>query len=110
MTRALVLTLLLATVPGMAEAQPSPSILFVGNSFTYGYGSAARFYRSETVTDLNDEGVGGVPALFKSFTEQAGLDYDVDLETRGGSGFEFHLEEKRPSDPPPLGLRGRPWV
>jgi hypothetical protein len=32
--------------------------------------------------------------LFKSFTEQAGLDYDVSLETRGGTGLEFHLEQK----------------
>jgi hypothetical protein len=55
------------------------------------------------VTDLNSEGIGGVPALFKSFTTQAGLDYDVSLETRGGSGFEFHLENK-------LGVIGRrPW-
>ena len=41
--------------------------------------------------------------LFKSFTAQAGLDYDVALETRGGAGFEFHLENK-------LGVIGRrPW-
>jgi hypothetical protein len=35
-----------------------------------------------------------MPALFKSFTQQAGLDYDVFLETRGGAGLDFHLEEK----------------
>lgn len=38
-------------------------VLFIGNSFTFGSGSAVRFYRNDTVTDLNDEGVGGVPAL-----------------------------------------------
>jgi hypothetical protein len=70
------------------------SVLFVGNSFLFGFGSPARFYRAETVTDLNNEGVGGVPALFKSFTQQAGLDYDVSLETRGGVGLDFHLENK----------------
>ena len=59
-----------------------------------------RFYRADTVTDLNDEGIGGVPALFKSFTQQAGLDYDVSLETRGGVGLDFHLENK-------LGVIGR---
>jgi hypothetical protein len=59
-----------------------------------------RFYRADTVTDLNSEGIGGVPALFKSFTQQAGLDYDVFLETRGGSGLDFHLENK-------LGVIGR---
>jgi hypothetical protein len=70
-------------------------VLFIGNSFTFGSGSAVRFYRNDTVTDLNDEGVGGVPALFKSFTQQAALDYDVSLETRGGTGLDFHLAEKR---------------
>ena len=70
-------------------------VLFIGNSFTFGSGSAVRFYRNDTVTDLNDEGIGGVPALFKSFADQAGLDYDVALETRGGTGLDFHLAEKR---------------
>lgn len=83
-----------------ANAAADTSTLFIGNSFTYGYGSAARFYRADTVTDLNNEGIGGVPALFKSFTDQAGLDYDVYLETRGGSGIDFHLENK-------LGVIGR---
>jgi hypothetical protein len=71
-----------------------PSVLFIGNSFLFGSGSAVRFYRADTVTDLNKEGIGGVPALFKSFTQQAGLDYDVSLETRGGSGLDFHLANK----------------
>ncbi len=76
------------------------SVLFIGNSFTFGSGSAVRFYRNDTVTDLNNEGIGGVPALFKSFTQQAGLDYEVALETRGGVGIDFHLENK-------LGVIGR---
>jgi hypothetical protein len=33
------------------------SVLFIGNSFTYGYGSASRFYRADTVTDLNLNGI-----------------------------------------------------
>ena len=87
----------------VAGAQTRTSVLFVGNSFTYGAGSAVRFYRADTVTDLNTEGIGGVPALFKSFADQAGLDYDVYLETRAGSGLDFHLENK-------LGVIGRrPW-
>ena len=76
------------------NAQSSTSVLFVGNSFTFAAGSPVRFYRADTVSDLNGEGIGGVPALFKSFTAQAGLNYDVSLETRGGAGFEFHLESK----------------
>jgi hypothetical protein len=71
-------------------------VLFIGNSFLFGFGSAVRYYRANTVTDLNDEGIGGVPALFKSFTQQAGLDYDVSLETRGGVGLDFHLANKLP--------------
>ena len=79
---------------GGAHAAAGTSLLFIGNSFTFGADSPVQFYRADTVTDLNNEGIGGVPALFKSFTSQAGLDYDVSLETRGGSGLDFHLENK----------------
>ena len=71
------------------------SVLFIGNSFTYGAGSPVQTYRPESVVDLNHEGIGGVPALFKSFTRQAGLDYDVSLETHPGIGLDFHLQNKR---------------
>ena len=87
-------SLILAT--GMVgHAAEGGSILFIGNSFTFGSGSAVRYYRNQTVTDLNHEGVGGVPALFKVFTDQAGLKFDVSLETRGGVGIDFHLKEKK---------------
>ena len=86
--------LLSAVASSTLLAQPRTSVLFIGNSFTYAAGSPVHFYRSGTVTDLNDEGVGGVPALFKSFADQAGLAYDVSLETRGGTGLDFHLAEK----------------
>src|SRR5262249_21624476 len=43
---------------------------------------------------LNDEGVGGVPALFKALTVEAGLDYDVSLETHPGIGLDWHLANK----------------
>lgn len=89
---ALVAALVIAL--GSTGAAASINILFIGNSFLFGSGSAVRFYRADTVTDLNNEGIGGVPALFKSFTQQAGLDYDVSLETRGGSGLDFHLANK----------------
>ncbi|MCB1649174.1 MAG: PEP-CTERM sorting domain-containing protein [Pseudomonadales bacterium] len=84
--------LLLALNCGTAFAQTH--LLFIGNSFTFGSGSPARFYRADTVTDLNKQGIGGVPALFKSFTDQAGLDYDVSLETQPGSGLDFHLANR----------------
>lgn len=99
---AFVASLILAT--GMAgSAADGGSILFVGNSFTFGSGSAVRYYRSQTVTDLNNEGVGGVPALFKVFAEQAGLKFDVALETRGGVGIDFHLQNKKAE------ISSRPW-
>jgi hypothetical protein len=96
------LTLVAGAVAALSAtgAQSRTSVLFIGNSFTFGAGSPVRFYRADTVTDLNAEGIGGVPALFKSFTQQAGVDYDVFLETRGGSGLDFHLENK-------LGVIGR---
>lgn len=82
------------------------SILFVGNSFTYGEAAGGpdlvRPYMANTVTDLNNTRVGGVPALFKSFTTQAGLDYTVSLETVGGTGLDFHYLNR-------LGVIDRPW-
>jgi hypothetical protein len=92
LTAALVATALLVSSP--AGSATAISVLFIGNSFTFAEGSPVHFYRADTVTDLNGEGIGGVPALFESFTRQAGLDYEVSLETRGGSGLDFHLAEK----------------
>ena len=86
----LVAAMLLTAAPAMAVR-----ILFVGNSFTFGAGSAVRFFHPELVRDLNREGQGGVPALFKMFTQQAGLDWDVSLETAGGQDLAFHLTNKR---------------
>lgn len=79
-----------ATVPG-----PARSILFVGNSFTFGALSPVRRYRADTVTDLNKNGIGGVPALFKRFTDQAGLSYAVSLEAVSGMGLDYHFTQKR---------------
>src|SRR6266699_4276223 len=69
--------------PISPRADVAPSVLFIGNSFTYGAGSPVRFYRAQTVTDLNGEGTGGVPALFKMFAAQAGREFRVSLETAG---------------------------
>ena len=88
---------------GAAGGAAGTSVLFIGNSFTFGAGSSVHFYRADTVTDLNDEGIGGVPALFKSFTTQAGLPYDVSLETHPGVGLDYHLASKRDV------IGRRPW-
>jgi hypothetical protein len=86
-----------------APAAPPTALLFIGNSFTFGALTAVQTWRPDTVTDLNHEGIGGVPALFKSFTKQAGLDYDVSLETHPGVGFDWHLQNRRDV------LLGRSW-
>lgn len=86
----LAVALSLAAAPATAR-----TILFVGNSFTFGAGSPAMRYRHDLVTDLNKEGLGGVPALFKLFAEQSGLDWTVSLETAPGMDLAFHLNSKR---------------
>jgi hypothetical protein len=87
-----------ALIAGPAGAH---TILFVGNSFTYGELSAAKRYRTDTVTDLNGPDAtgrtfGGMPAIFKVFTVEAGLDYTVSLETVPGAGLDLHYTQKLP--------------
>jgi hypothetical protein len=98
----LIAALVLISAPASAK-----TIIFIGNSFTFGANSAAHYYKSDTVTDLNGPGAngktaGGVPAFFKAFTREAGLDYTVSLETVGGKGMDFHFAEKR-------ALLDKPW-
>lgn len=90
---ALAALLMLAT-PASAKEEPR-TILFIGNSFTQGATSAVMRYRPDSVTDLNGEGVGGIPALFATFAEQAGQAWEVAHETRGGATLGFHLNERR---------------
>ena len=75
----------------VAVAARAETILFVGNSFTFGATSPVLRYRPEQVTDLNKEGIGGVPSIFKVLTHQAGLDYQVSLETSPGKNFDWHI-------------------
>lgn len=85
--------------PGMAAGPQR--VLFVGNSFTAGMHSPAWRYRASSIHDLNDTGVGGVPALFELFTEEAGLHYTVSVETVPGKGLKYHfLHEKAVLDHP----------
>lgn len=88
----------------LASASPAAAktILFVGNSFTFGAGSPVMRYRPDSVTDLNCEGIGGVPALFRTFAEEAGLDWQVSLETSPGKDLAWHLDNKS-------AVIGRPW-
>ena len=93
-----------ATPLSAQEAAPkaAPSVVFIGNSFYFAAGSPVRFYRAQTVTDLNGEGQGGVPALFKAFAAQAGRDFAVSLETSGGKNFDYHVQTK-------AAVIGRAW-
>ena len=96
--------LLTVLLGGQASAK---TILFIGNSFTFGALSPAHHYQTSTVTDLNGPDktgrtVGGMPAVFKQFTVEAGLDYTVSLETEGGMGLDFHYTRRLP-------LLDKPW-
>ncbi len=90
------MALLVGALLSMLASGPclATSILFIGNSFTYGQGSPVRFYRGDTVTDLNGTGIGGVPALFQAFATEAGLAYEVSLETQPGVGLDWHLAHR----------------
>ena len=83
-----------AAPPAATVTRPR-SILFIGNSFTQGAHSAVKRYRNNTITDLNGDGYGGVPALFKLFAAESGLNYAVALETDGGKTLGFHWNQRR---------------
>jgi len=85
----------IALAAALAVNTPPRSILFVGNSFTFGALSDAMSYRKNTVTDLNGDGIGGVPALFKRFADEAHLGYKVSLETAAGQTLGWHLANRR---------------
>jgi hypothetical protein len=88
----------LATLTALVLPASATSILFVGNSYTYGEPAGAaptvQFYRPDLVTDLNGTRLGGVPALFKAMTMEAGLYYAVSLETVPGAGLDLHYHQK----------------
>ena len=86
-----------------APAAAATSILFIGNSFTYGaLTPAVMNYKPGTVTDLVGTNIGGVPALFEQMTKDRGLDYNVSLETQPGSNLDFHYNNR-------LSLIDKPW-
>ena len=86
-------------------AGKSPVILFIGNSFTYGGSTRVHSYNAADVTDEppGDQKVGGIPAIFKKFTDEAGLHYEVHVESVGGKDLAFHYEHAQSL------LSGRRW-
>lgn len=89
------LLLAVAALLSSTASAGAETILFVGNSFTFGANTPVRVLNADRVTDLNNERIGGVPGLFKRFAEQAGLDWQVSLETSGGKTLGWHLAERR---------------
>jgi PEP-CTERM motif len=97
--------LVAAAIAAPAAAQPV-TVLFVGNSYTFGRVDPVMSYNAANVHDLtaamwasNPAGSnafephpwGGVPGIFKQFTVQAGLDYDVSLSTRNAASLRGHF-------------------
>ena len=90
-----------ACLPLGARAEAT-RILFVGNSYTFGRVDPVMSYNAANVHDLtaamyatNPSGAnsfephpwGGVAGLFKQFTVQVGLDYDVSISARNAASL-----------------------
>jgi hypothetical protein len=97
MLRLLILASLLFAAPTSAK-----SILFVGNSFTFGANSPVMTWNTKSVTDLNHDGVSGMPALLKRFATESGLHFEVSLETAAGRSLDWHWHNRR-------AVLDRPW-
>lgn len=104
------------TLAGASAAVAAPiSILFIGNSYTFGRVDPVMSYNTANVRDLtapvpgtsfaNTQGSnlfephpwGGVPGIFKMMTVQAGLDYDVALSTRNAASLRGHYLNTNPA-------------
>lgn len=99
---------------GAAAADPT-SILFVGNSYTFGRVDPVMSYNAANVRDLtapvpgtsfaNTAGSnlfephpwGGVAGIFKQFTVQAGLDYDVAISARNAASLRGQFLNTNPA-------------
>jgi hypothetical protein len=84
-----------------AAAHAAPiAILFVGNSYTFGRLDPVLSYNAANVHDLTaafnaissagsnpwePHPWGGVPGIFKKFTDEAGLNYDVSISARNAA-------------------------
>lgn len=104
----------LASILGLWAGAPTTAlaqtrILFVGNSFTHGKFAPVLNYNAANVIDENyglpssspryeatDNSGGqwsGIPGIFKKFTDQAGLNYEVHLEALAGNSLENHYNK-----------------
>lgn len=96
---------------GVAHADPI-TVLFVGNSYTFGRVDPVMGYNTANVNDLtepmwlaNPSGSnayephpwGGVPGIFQRLTAQAGLDYQVSISARNAASLRGHLLNTNPA-------------
>ena len=103
---------LLLTPSASAQNSPETTILFVGNSFVHGAFDPVLSYRAG-VTDENaglsaadpraeKQGgkpagpFGGIAAIFKRFTQEAGMPYDVHVELVSGMPLQYHYDHALP--------------
>ena len=101
-----------ATLCTTAHADPI-KILFVGNSYTFGRLDPVMSYNAANVHDLtagfyaiNASGAnpwephpwGGVPGIFKKFTDEAGLSYDVSISARNAATLRGQFLDTANSD------------
>jgi len=112
---AVVFGLVAGSTPALA-ADPV-SVLFVGNSYTFGRVDPVMSYNAENVRDLTRPGQpgrpsfdntvgsnafephpwGGVPGIFKQLTVQAGLEYDVASSARNAASLRGHMLNTNPA-------------
>lgn len=117
MKRGLLALALAVAAPVTAMGAPL-SVLFVGNSFTFGRVDPVMCYNAAKVNDLTRPGQpgrpgfdnptgsnvfephpwGGVAGIFKELTEQAGLQYQVSLSTRNAASLRGHMLNTNPAD------------
>ena len=98
--RSLLLAAALAATGTAASAADPIKILFVGNSYTFGRVDPVLSYNAANVHDLTaafnavssagsnpfePHPWGGVPGLFKKFTDESGLNYDVSISARNAA-------------------------
>lgn len=88
---------------GTAAPQPedpgdSPAsdvrVLMIGNSFIHGNFEPTYSFNASHITDLNGSGMGGVPGIFKQLTVDAGLSYEVYIESVSGQTLAYHYQNK----------------
>jgi hypothetical protein len=102
---------IVASVVSTISSAAPISVLFVGNSYTFGRVDPVMSYNAANVSDLTRPGQtgrpsfditsgsnvyephnwGGVAGIFKQMTVQQGLDYDVSISARNAASLRGHF-------------------